>query len=231
LGAGPFALDEANAARVRGAHLRGRTIMKLYYAPGACSLAPHIVAREAGLRLDLEKVDLKSHTTETGANFRDINPKGYVPALKLDDGALLTENAAILQYLGDQAPEAGLLPPAGDFERYRVVEWLTFISTELHKGFGPLFNPQLPAAAREQTIAKLNDRFAYLQGRLDGREFAHGPRFTVADAYLFTVLGWTQAHNIDLSPYPALKAYRERLSARAGVRQALQEEGLLEAAG
>lgn len=204
--------------------------MKLYYAPGACSLAPHIVAREAGLRLDLEKVDLKSHTTETGANYRDINPKGYVPALRLDDGSVLTENAAILQYLGDQAPEAGLLPKPGDFARYRVIEWVTFISTELHKGFSPLFNSQLPAPAREQALAKLKDRFAYLEGRLSGREFAHGERFTIADAYLFNVLGWTQVHKIDLAPYPALKAYRDRLSTRRGVTQALQEEGLLETA-
>ena len=143
--------------------------MKLYYAPGACSLAPHITAREAGLALDLEKVDLKTHRTETGADYRQVNPKGYVPALQLEDGALLTENAAVLQYLGDQAPEAGLLPRPGAFDRYRVVEWLTFVSTELHKGFGPLFNPQLPEAAREQTIAKLKDRLGYLDGRLAGR--------------------------------------------------------------
>jgi glutathione S-transferase len=204
--------------------------MKLYYAPGACSLAPHITAREAGLALDLEKVDLKTHRTETGADYRQVNPKGYVPALQLEDGALLTENAAVLQYLGDQAPEAGLLPRPGAFDRYRVVEWLTFVSTELHKGFGPLFNPQLPEAAREQTIAKLKDRLGYLDGRLAGREFLHGDRFTVADAYLFTVLSWTKVHNIDLGPYPALRAYIERLGQRPGVRQALKEEGLLEAA-
>jgi glutathione S-transferase len=204
--------------------------MKLYYTPGACSLAPHIAAREGGLALDLVKVDLKTHRTEAGADYREVNPKGYVPALQLDDGAVLTENAAVLQYLGDQAPEAGLLPKPGGFDRYRVVEWLTFVSTELHKGFGPLFNPELPAAARDQTIAKLKDRFGYLDGRLAGREFLHGDRFTVADAYLFTVLGWTKVHNIDLGPYPALRAYLERLGERPGVRQALKEEGLLEAA-
>jgi glutathione S-transferase len=204
--------------------------MKLYYSPGACSLAPHIVVREAALAAELEKVDLAKKTTETGADYRQINPKGYVPALKLDDGSVLTENAAILQFLGDQAPEAGLIPEPLTIERYRLIEWLTFISTEVHKAFSPLFNPQLPDAARQQTIAKLEDRFGYLEQRFAGREFLQGDRFTVADAYLFTVLRWTKVHNLDLSPYPRLRAYRGGIAARAAVSRALEEEGLLEKA-
>ena len=204
--------------------------MKLYYAPGACSLAPHIVAREAGLRLDLEKVDLGKGRTENGAVFADINPKGYVPALALDGGEVLTEVSALVQYLADQAPHAQLAPAAGTIERYRLLEWLGFISTEIHKGFWPLWNPQTPDAAK--TIAKTNlaKRFAYLDGRLARGPYLMGERFTVADAYLFTVANWTNFHGIDLKPYPNLQAFMERVGARPKVREALRAEGLLKEA-
>ena len=204
--------------------------MKLYYAPGACSLAPHIVAREAGLRLDLEKVDLGSGRTETGAAFAEINPKGYVPALELDTGEVLTEVTALVQYLADQAPGSGLAPAAGTTERYRLLEWLGFISTEIHKGFGPLWKPDTPDTAKTIARNNLAKRFAYLDGRLAGGAFLLGDRFTVADAYLFTVTSWTNFHAIDLSPYPNLKAYMGRVAARPKVREAMNAEGLLKEA-
>ena len=204
--------------------------MKLYYAPGACSLAPHIVAREAGLRLDLEKVDLSRGKTEGGAAFADINPKGYVPALALDNGEVLTEVSALVQYLADQAPQAGLVPAAGSDERYRLLEWLGFISTEIHKGFGPLWNPQTPDAAKTIAKANLAKRFAYLDGRLARGPYLMGERFTVADAYLFTVANWTNFHGIDLKPYPNLQAFMERVGARPKVREALRAERLLKEA-
>jgi glutathione S-transferase len=204
--------------------------MKLYYAPGACSLAPHIVAREAGLRLDLEKVDLGRGKTESGATFADINPKGYVPALSLDGGEVLTEASALVQYLADQAPQTGLAPAAGTLERYRLLEWLGFISTEIHKGFGPLWNPQTPEAAKAIARNNLGKRFAWLDQRLARGPYLMGERFTVADAYLFTVTNWTNIHAIDLKPYPNLKAYMERVGARPKVREALVAEGLLKEA-
>jgi glutathione S-transferase len=204
--------------------------MKLYYAPGACSLAPHIVAREAGLRLDLERVDLARGKIEGGATFADINPKGYVPALSLDNGEVLTEVSALVQYLADQAPQAGLAPAAGTIERYRLLEWLGFISTEIHKGFGPLWKPETPEATKAAAKANLAKRFAYLDQRLGRGPYLMGERFTVADAYLFTVTNWTNFHGIDLTPYPNLKAYMERVGARPQVRQALAAEGLLKEA-
>ena len=204
--------------------------MKLYYAPGACSLAPHIVAREAGLRLELERVDLASGKTESGAAFADINPKGYVPALSLDNGEVLTEVSALVQYLGDQAPQAGLVPAAGTPERYRLLEWLGFIATEIHKGFGPLWNPQAPEATKTAARNNLAKRFTYIDQRLARGPYLTGERFTVADAYLFTVTNWTNVHGIDLTPYPNLKAYMARVGARPQVRQAMAAEGLLKEA-
>ena len=204
--------------------------MKLYYAPGACSLAPHIVAREAGLRLDLEKVDLRAGKTEGGGAFADINPKGYVPALSLDSGEVLTEVSALVQYLGDQALQAGLVPAAGTIERYRLLEWLGFIATEIHKGFGPLWNPQTPEATKTAARNNLAKRFTYIDQRLARGPYLTGERFTVADAYLFTVANWTNFHGIDLKPYPNLKAYMERVGARPNVRDALAAEGLLKEA-
>lgn len=204
--------------------------MKLYYAPGACSLAPHIVAHEAGLRLDLEKVDLKTGKTESGAAFAEINPKGYVPALALDNNEVLTEASVLVQYLADKAPQSGLAPAAGTIERYRLLEWLGFISTEIHKGFGPLWNPQAPEAAKTIAKSSLAKRFAYLDQRLSGGPYLMGESFTIADAYLFTVTNWSNIHAIDLKPYPNLKAYMERVGARPKVRDALIAEGLLKQA-
>lgn len=204
--------------------------MKLYFAPGACSLAPHIVAREAGLRLDLEKVDLKTGKTESGAAFSEINPKGYVPALALDDGAVLTEVSALVQYLADQAPQAQLAPAVGTIEHYRLLEWLGFISTEIHKGFGPLWNPNSPEEAKAIAKTNLAKRFAYLDRHLARGPFLAGERFSVADAYLFTVTNWTNFHAVDLAPYANLRAFMERVAARPKVREALAVEGLLKQA-
>lgn len=204
--------------------------MKLYYSPGACSLAPHIVAREAGLPITLEKVDLSKHVTETGANFRTVNPKGYVPAITLQDGSLLTEAAAVLQYLADQQPSAGLAPANGTAERYRLIEWLTFISSEIHKGFGPLWNPATPDAVKTATKERLATRFAYLDEVLAKQPFLMGQTFTVADAYLFTVVNWTNFHNIDISPFKNLSAFQARVASRPKVQEALVEEGLKQAA-
>ena len=204
--------------------------MKLYYAPGACSLAPHIVAREAGIPLGLEKVDLSSHTTETGANFRSINPKGYVPAIALDDGSVLTEAGAIIQYLADQRAGSGLAPANGTLDRYRLIEWITFISSEIHKGFGPLWNPATPDAVKTAAKERLATRFAYLDKTLADRPFLMGDTFTIADAYLFTVVNWVNFHNVDLSPFPNLSAFQSRVASRPKVQEALVAEGLKQAA-
>jgi glutathione S-transferase len=204
--------------------------MKLYYAPGACSLAPHIVAREAGLSPDLEKVDLANRTTASGRSFLEVNPKGYVPALQVQDGTVMTEVSALIQYLADQAPQAGLIPAVGTPERYKVLEWIGFISTEIHKGFGPLWNPTTPDAVKQATKEKLFQRFAYLDQQLDGRSYLTGERFTVADAYLFVVVNWTNFHGLSLGDYPNLAAFMERVAARPKVQEALQAEGLLKAA-
>ena len=204
--------------------------MKLYYAPGACSLAPHIVAREAGLSPDLEKVDLANRTTASGGSFLEVNPKGYVPALQVQDGTVMTEVSALIQYLADQAPQAGLIPAVGTPERYKVLEWIGFVSTEIHKGFGPLWNPTTPDAVKQATKEKLFQRFAYLDQQLDGRSYLTGERFTVADAYLFVVVNWTNFHGLSLGDYPNLAAFMERVAARPKVQEALQAEGLLNAA-
>jgi glutathione S-transferase len=204
--------------------------MKLYYYPGACSLAPHIVAREAGIDLTLEKVDLANRTTETGANFAAINPKGYVPALGLKDGSVLTEASAIIQYLADSQSTIGLAPAHGTMERYRLLEWLGFISTEIHKGFGPLWNPATPDAVKAATKERLATRFALLDEALGSQPFLMGDKFTIADAYLFTVVNWTNFHGIDLSPFPNLQAFQARIAARPAVQQALEAEGLVKKA-
>ena len=204
--------------------------MKLYYSPGACSLAPHIVAREAGLSLDLEKVDLANRTTASGRSFLEVNPKGYVPALQVQDGTVMTEVSALIQYLADQAPQAGLIPAAGTPERYKVLEWIGFIATEIHKGFGPLWNPTTPDAVKQATKERLFQRFAYVDQQLDGRSYLTGERFTVADAYLFVVVNWTNFHGLSLGDYPNLAAFMDRIAARPKVQEALQAEGLLKAA-
>lgn len=203
--------------------------MKLYYAPGACSLSPHIVLRELGLEHQLERVDLRvqPHSTASGEDFTRINPKGYVPALRLNGGELLTEGPAIVQYLADQKPEAGLLAPAGSLERARANEWLTFIGTELHKNFSALFKPGTPDAVKESALATIGQRLAYTNQALQGREYLVGERFGVADAYLFVVLGWCQHLSVDLQPYPALQAFQQRVGARPAVQAALKAEGLI----
>ena len=204
--------------------------MKLYYAPGACSLAPHIVAREAGIPLDLEKVDLRARTTASGRAFADINPKGYVPAIEVRDGEVMTEVSALIQYLADQAPQAGLMPAAGTAERYQVLEWIGFVSTEIHKGFGPLWNPASPEEVKQAAKDKLFQRFAYIDQRLAGQSYLTGERFTVADAYLFTVTNWTNFHGLSLTEYPNLAAFMSRVAARPKVQEALEAEGLLKKA-
>jgi glutathione S-transferase len=201
--------------------------MKLYYAPGACSLSPRIVAREAGIALELERVDLGTnpHRTETGADFTAINPKGYVPALRLDDGQLLTEGPAIVQYLADLAPESGLAPAAGTLERYRLQEWLTFVGTELHKMFSPwLFHPEYGEQAAQVARAKIAQRFAFLDAHLAENPYLLGPGFTAADAYAFTIVAWARLMRIDLAPFAHLKRYMDRIAARPNVQEALQME-------
>ncbi|WP_230532712.1 glutathione transferase GstA [Microvirga roseola] len=204
--------------------------MKLFYYPGACSLAPHIVAREADLSLTLERVDLANRTTETGANFAAINPKGYVPALGLPDGSVLTEVSALLQYLADSQQRTDLAPAHGTMERYRLLEWLGFISTEIHKGFGPFWNPATPDAVKTAAKERLVSRFAYLDGTLGKQSFLMGETFTVADAYLFTVMNWANFHQIDISPFKHLSAFQNRIASRPKVQAALEAEGLTKAA-
>jgi glutathione S-transferase len=204
--------------------------MKLYYSPGACSLAVHIAAREAGAPLTLEKVDLATRKTETGADFSAINPKGYVPAIALPDGEVLTEAAALLLFVADRHPEAGLAPAPGTLERHRLHEWLTFITSEIHKGFGPLWYPTTPEAVRQSTKDKLAQRFAYLDKVLATRPYLTGETFTVADGYLFTVVSWSKFHAVDLTPYANLRAFLDRVAARPKVQEALASEGLLKQA-
>ncbi|MCK6452816.1 MAG: glutathione transferase GstA [Alphaproteobacteria bacterium] len=204
--------------------------MKLYYIPGACSLSPHIVLREAGLSFDLVKVDGKTKKTDSGADFNAINPKSYVPVLELDDGQRLTEGAVIVQYIADRKPDAKLAPAAGTPDRYRLQEWLNFIASEVHKGFSPLFNPQLPEAWKTVVVDRLGTRFDHLSKHLEKNQYLMGSAFGVADAYLFTVLNWTKFVGIDLGKWPVLQAYSARIAARPSVQQALAAEGLLKAA-
>ena len=200
--------------------------MKLYFSPGACSLSPHIALREAGLGFDLEQVDLGTKKTKAGADFTQVNPKGMVPVLRLDDGAYLTEGPAIVQYIADKAPATGLAPANGTIERYRLQEWLNYITSELHKGFTPLFKANTPddykPIARENLVA----RFDYLNRHLANRQYLMGDRFTVADAYCFTVVSWSKYQNIALDRWPNLKAYADRVAARPKVQEALKAEGL-----
>jgi glutathione S-transferase len=201
--------------------------MKLYYSPGACSLSPHIVLLEAGLPFTLDKVDIKAKKSETAADYLTVNAKGSVPALQLDDGQVLTEGAAIVQYLADQKPDSGLAPRAGTLERYRLMEILNYIASELHKGFGPLFNPQISADAKAAAKTALGKKFEWLSAYLGSKTFLLGNTFTVADAYLFTVLSWSGHTGVDLAPWPVLTAYQSRIAQRPKVQQALKEEGLL----
>lgn len=202
--------------------------MKLYYFPGACSMAAHIALREAGLSFDLEKVDLMGGgKTESGADYASINPKGYVPALQLDNGQILTEVGVVLQYIADQKPGSGLAPAAGTMERYRLMEMLNFITSELHKNFSPLFNPAASAEAKENSTAAINKRMAYLNEQLAGRQYLLGDTFTVADAYLATLLGWCQFVKFDISGYPNIGAFAGRVMGRPSVQATMQAEGLM----
>jgi glutathione S-transferase len=198
--------------------------MKLYFSPGACSLSPHIVLNELGLPHDLVQVDLRGKRTADGRDFRTINPKGYVPVLEFDDGTVLTEGPAIVQYLADRKPEAGLAPANGTLPRYRLQEWLNFISTELHKQFSPLFNPATPTEVAAMQKARLADRFALIAQTLDRQDYLLPEGFSVADAYLYTVMTWAPAVAVDLSPWPALARYKARVEARPGVAATLAAE-------
>ena len=201
--------------------------MKLFFSPGACSLSPHIALLEAGVPFDLQKVDTKSHQTAEGGDFYAVNAKGYVPVLQLNDGQLLTEGPAIVQYIADQKPESKLAPKAGSIERYRLQEWLNFITSEIHKGFSPLFAADTPAEYKEIAKAKLGKRFDWLSTQLAGKSYLMGDTFTVADGYLFTVINWGQWVGIDLANWPVLKEYHGRVAARPQVQQAMKAEGLL----
>jgi glutathione S-transferase len=201
--------------------------MKLYYAPGACSLSPHIVLRESGLPFDLEQVDNKEKKTKSGQNFWDVNPKGQVPVLELDEGGRLTEGPVIVQYLADKKPGSGLAPACGTPERYRVQEWLNFTTSELHKSFGPIFRPTTPEEYKKISKENLGKRFDWLDKQLADRQYVMGDKFTIADAYLFTILRWSPRIEIDLGRWPNLKAYVDRVAARPKVREALQAEGLV----
>ncbi len=200
--------------------------MKLYYIPGTCSLAPHIVAREAGIELDLVAVDIATKRTADGGDYRAINPKGAVPALELSSGEVLTEGAMIVQFLADLHPEAGLAPANGTFDRYRLQEWLNWISSELHKGFGPLWLKDTPQATQAAAKASLALKFSYLDRHLAGSDYLLAG-FSVADAYAFVVLGWAKFLAIDLARWPHVAAYLERLSIRPAVKAALVAEGLI----
>ena len=199
--------------------------MKLYYSPGACSFSPHIVLKEGGFDFTTEKVDLRANKY-SGGEFTSVNPKGYVPTLELDSGEVLTEGAAIVQYLADKKPEAKLIPPLGTMERFRCQEWLTYISTELHKGFGPLFYPTTPESEKVLATEKLHKRIGFLDSQLAGKHYLLGSAFSVADAYAFTVLSWAAHVKLDLSAYKNVGAFMERMKKRPKVQEALKDEGL-----
>ena len=204
--------------------------MKLYYSPGACSLSPHIVARELGIPFELKKVNNQDKTVEGGGDYRKVNARGYVPALELDNGEILTEGPAIVQYLADQNPEAGPAPKCGTFERYRLQEWLNFLTSEVHKQFSPLFKPNTPEEYKKIAKENIATRFDWLDKQLAGREYLMGSQFTVADAYAFVLIGWSKFQGIDLARWPSIAAYHKRVAARPKVQEALQAEGLLKKA-
>lgn len=201
--------------------------MKLYFAPGACSMAVHIALCEIGGRFDLEKVDLVKHKTASGEDYMRINPKGYVPMLELDNGETLTEVGTVLQYLADQKPESGLAPKLGTMERYRLMEWLNFISSEIHKAFTPLFKSDTPQATKESAKAQLASRFDYVEARFGEKLWLMGDAFTAADAYLFTIVNWTKFQKIDISKWPKLTEFMARVAARPQVQEAMKAEGLI----
>jgi glutathione S-transferase len=209
--------------------LRGAAVMKLYFSPGACSLSPHIVLRETGATFELEQVDLKDKKTKSGKNFADVTAKDMVPVLELASGERLTEGPAIVQYIADQNAAAGLIPAAGTLARYRVQEWLNFVTSELHKGFSPLFRPNTPDGYKEIAKDNLAVRFQWLDRHLASNKYLMGETFTVADAYAFTVLTWSAYTAIDLARWPHLKAYFDRVRSRPKVVEAMHAEGLIPA--
>jgi glutathione S-transferase len=190
-------------------------------------MSPHIVLHESGLPFSLEKVDLRTKKTETGADYTAICPKGQVPALQLDSGEILTEGPAIVQYIADRAPAKKLAPAAGTLQRYRLFEWLNFISTELHKSHTPLFRSALPDEYKQTLLQNIGNRYSYVAQQIEGKDYLLGETFTVADAYLFTILGWASHVGIDLSQWPTLQAYQQRISARPSVQTVLKAEGLM----
>ncbi|CAN7151250.1 glutathione S-transferase [Acidovorax sp. 99] len=201
--------------------------MKLYYSPGACSLSPHIALQEAGLAYTPVLASTKSHKLQDGTDYYTINALGYVPVLELDNGERLREGPAIVQYIADQVPDKQLAPANGTLARYRLQEWLTFIGTELHKGFSPLFNPATPEEYKPMVRERLLQRLQWVDGQLAGKQYLMGDQFTVADGYLFTVTNWTQPTKLDISGLANLAAYRERVGARPAVQAAMKAEGLL----
>ncbi|HWH82929.1 MAG TPA: glutathione transferase GstA [Burkholderiaceae bacterium] len=201
--------------------------MKLYYSPGACSLSPHIVLLEAGVDVDLVKTDLKTHQLTDGTDYYSIHSKGYVPLLELDSGERLGEGPAIIQYIADQHPEKKLAPAAGTMARYRLQEWLNFITSELHKGIGGLFNPAMPDDGKAVIKARAADKLKWVDAQLEGKQYLMGDAFSVADAYLFTIANWTTNVGIDISGMKSLMAYQARVAARPAVQAALKAEGLV----
>ena len=204
--------------------------MQLYFSPGACSLASHIVLREAGLPFDLKRTDVKTKKLDDGSDYLAVNSKGSVPALRLDDGQVLTEGPAILQYIADQKLESRLAPKSGTLERYRLLEWLNFITSEIHKSFSPLFNPAVDPKVKEYMTQNLEKKFEWLNAQLAGRKFLTGDNFTIADAYLFVVVNWSNFVGIDLARWPALKEFQARVAARPQVQEAMTAEGLIKKA-
>ena len=204
-------------------------VMQLYFSPGACSLASHITAREAGLPIELKRADTKTKKLEDGSDYFAINSKGSVPALKLDNGQVLTEGVAIMQYLADQKPESNLAPKNGTLERYRVQEWLNYITSEVHKSFSPLWASH-DQVVKDYALANLKKKFDWLEKQLAGKKYLTGDTFTVADAYLFTVVAWSNPLAIDLAPWPALKEFQARVAARPKVQEAMVAEGLIKKA-
>ncbi len=202
------------------------TSMKLYYSTGACSLSPHITLRESGLPFELVLASTKTHKLEDGTDYYTINPKGYVPLLELDDGERLTEGPAIVQYIADQVPDRRLAPPNGTMARYRLQEWLTFIGTEIHKSYSPLFNPATPEEQRAASRARVESRMGYVEEHLAGKSYLLGD-FSVADPYLYVVTSWAPRVGVDLSPFPHVAAFMSRMTARPAVQAAFKAEGLL----
>ncbi len=201
--------------------------MKLFYAKGACSLASRIILNEIGIAPDFEAVDLQTKQTERGQNFLSVNPKGCVPTLRLENGEILTENAVIMQYLADHYEASNLLPPVGDWQRYRVLEWLNYVSTELHKGFAPIFNPDISQELKETIfIPKVMEKFQYIDRDLKGRAYLVGKHFTLPDAYLFTVLRWAIGKKLPVQPLQSLMDYAAQLRLRKSVSDAMIQEGL-----